>query len=253
MPSKIEWTTETWNPVTGCTQISPGCERCYAIRDSWRLAHSPNSKISAGYAGVVTKTNGKPNWTGEVRLSRDVLQKPYHWKKDRMIFVNSMSDSFHSKIPDSFRKEILEVIRNTPRHTYQILTKRERGMLRFFTENECPANVWLGVTIESQDYEIRAEHLKQISAPVRFLSCEPLLGPLSLDLNGIDWVIVGGESGPGARPMDAEWARDLRDQCYDSNVPFFFKQWGGRNKKAAGRILDGRIHDAMPGRMNPAA
>jgi protein gp37 len=231
-PSKIEWTESTWNPVTGCTKISTGCKNCYAERMAKRL-----------------QAMGQPNYVNgfEVTCHPETLKMPYKWKKPQMIFVNSMSDLFHNEVPASFIDEIFFTMNETPWHTYQVLTKRA-GRLKVISKrlNWTP-NIWMGVTVETADHMNRIDHLRQVPAAVRFLSLEPLLGPLpNLNLTGINWVIVGGESGPGARPMKKEWAEDLRDQCLSANVPFFFKQWGGVQKKKAGRLLDERTWDDMP-------
>lgn len=239
MPSKIEWTDVSWNLIGGCEKVSPGCDRCYALSMSRRLQRFPK------YQGV-TENNGSLRWTGLIHCDESALREPYRWRKPRLVFVCSMSDLFHAKVSDDFINRVFEVIRNTPRHTYQILTKRTRRMVRYFDSREVPMNVWLGTTIENQDAAFRLDYLKRIDAQVRFLSCEPLLGPLDLSLDEIHWLIAGGESGAVARPMEPSWVRSLRDQCQAQEVVFFFKQWGGRNKKKAGRILDGRIWNEMP-------
>lgn len=231
--SHIEWTETTWNPITGCTKISTGCKFCYAERFSER------------FRGV----SGHPYEQGfDLKLHPDRLRQPLTWKKPRIVFVNSMSDLFHEDIPMEFIKQVFEVMSEARRHTFQVLTKRPRNLLKICQQhlNHIPANVWLGVSIENQQHVRRIDYLRQVSASIRFLSCEPLLGPLNLDLTGIDWVIVGGESGPGARPMHVEWVRDIRKQCNKKDVPFFFKQWGGVLKGRAGRTLDGRTWDEMP-------
>ncbi len=231
--SHIEWTETTWNPITGCTKISTGCKFCYAERFSER------------FRGV----SGHPYEQGfDLKLHPDRLRQPLTWKKPRIVFVNSMSDLFHEDIPMEFIKQVFEVMSEARSHTFQILTKRPINLLKICQQhlNHVPANVWLGVSIENQQHVRRIDYLRQVSASVRFLSCEPLLGPLNLDLTGIDWVIVGGESGPGARPMHVEWVRDIRKQCKKKDVPFFFKQWGGVLKGRAGRTLDGRTWDEMP-------
>lgn len=241
--SAIEWTQETWNPVTGCTRISPGCQHCYAERMAARLKAMGQPQ----YQGVI---NGK-RWTGVVELAPDSLYKPYKRKKPTTYFVNSMSDLFHESVTSEWLDEVWGVMSIAKQHTFQILTKRaeilpERvgAMTRVFG---ILPNVWIGVSIENSDYLKRMDLLLCTSVAVNFLSLEPLLGPLpDLGLTGIDWVIVGGESGFGARPMKAEWVRDIRDQCVAAGVPFFFKQWGGVWKKRAGRVLDGRTWDEMP-------
>ena len=301
--SGIEWTEATWNPIVGCKAVSPGCDHCYAAREcSGRLAHLPL------YAGLAT--NGV--FTGEVRMVPERLDQPLRWKRPRKIFVNSMSDLFHADVPDQFIKQVFDVMGEARQHSFQVLTKRpqrmakllrswqEKGFLfgdegneighwpaSFYNGVSLPlANVWLGVSIESDSYAFRADHLRETPAAVRFLSLEPLLGALpSLDLAGIDWVIVGGESGPSARPMHPDWVREIRDRCIEAKVPFLFKQWGewsekmaehptlaqmnsvhwhpdGRGvgwahhneaiemwrvgKKTAGRELDGRLWDQYP-------
>lgn len=240
--SAIEWTQETWNPITGCTRISPGCQHCYAERMAARLKAMGQPQ----YQNVV---NGK-RWTGQIRFVSKILNKPLQRQKPTIYFVNSMSDLFHRGVDIAWLGRIWRVMAYTRRHTYQILTKRagllpERVGAMVDTFGILP-NVWIGVSVESSDYLSRIEYLSNTPAAVRFLSLEPLLGPLNLDLTGIGWVIVGGESGPGARPMKAEWVRDIRDQCVTTGVPFFFKQWGGVRRKKAGRVLDGRTWAEMP-------
>jgi len=230
--SSIEWTGSTWNPVTGCTKISAGCRHCYAERMALRL-----------------RAMGQPNYAGglDVALHEEALEKPLRWRRSRTIFVNSMSDLFHEEVPLGFIRRIFDVMRRAPQHTFQVLTKRAERLLELSPRLPWPENVWMGVTVERADCAGRIEHLRRTGARVKFLSLEPLLGPLpGLDLRGIDWVIVGGESGPGARPMEPAWAREIRSRCRAADVPFFFKQWGGVNKKKAGRKLDGRVYDEMP-------
>lgn len=230
--SKIEWTESTWNPVTGCTKISTGCKHCYAERMAKRL-HA---------MGVENYRNGF-----EVACHPDSLKIPYKWKKPQMIFVNSMSDLFHNEVRSNFIEEVFFTMNETPWHTYQVLTKRAGRMKVLSKRLKWTPNIWMGVTVETADFYKRIDDLRQVPAAVRFLSLEPLLGPLpNLNLDGINWVIVGGESGPGARPMNPEWVTDIRDQCLAANVPFFFKQWGGVQKKKAGRELDNRTWDEMP-------
>jgi protein gp37 len=277
----IEWTDETWNPTVGCSRVSPGCDHCYAIG----VAHRAMQPAHEGL--TIRRPGERPDWTGEVRCLPDRLDTPLRWRKPRRVFVDSMSDLFHRDVPSHFIGSVFRTMARCPRHTFQVLTKRPQRMEAWVQANNeitVPTlpNVWLGTSIESDRYTFRADHLRVTPAAVRFLSLEPLLGPLpSLDLTGIDWVIVGGESGPGARPMHPDWVRDLRDRCVDAGVAFFFKQWGtwaeggdgvtyGRwvhpetgatngarphqravlmtqvGKKAAGRELDGRTWDEMP-------
>lgn len=230
--SKIEWTESTWNPVTGCTKISPGCKNCYAERMAKRLKAMRSPLYTNGF---------------RVSLHSEVLAKPLSWKKPRTIFVNSMSDLFHQKVPFDFIANIFDVMRQSPQHTFQALTKRSERLLTLNARIDWPYNVWMGVTVENSDYQNRIDHLRQTNAAIKFLSLEPLLGSLpELNLQGIDWVIVGGESGPGSRPIKSEWVTEIRDQCLKANVPFFFKQWGGVNKKKNGRQLEGRTWSQMP-------
>lgn len=299
--SKIEWTNETWNPIIGCDKISAGCKNCYAIRTAWIRMHNP--KMAARYAGTVEKTAvGELNWTGKLNLVKEVLHKPLDKKKPSMYFVNSMSDLFHDAVPFEFIDTVYDTMDAANWHIFQVLTKRPKRMLAYY---EWKAegnglkfsvwplkNVWIGVSVEDQKAACdRIPDLLKVSAAVRFLSCEPLLGsvdlsdigidtltcdvlsgctdPVPMPINTIDWVIVGGESGPAARPMHPDWARQLRDQCKDAGVPFFFKQWGAYKpteeddteiayayndgtmltkpgKKKAGRLLDGKLHDEFP-------
>lgn len=235
--SSIEWTESTWNPVTGCTKVSPGCKHCYAERMALRL-----------------QAMKQPNYTDGFKLAmhRHALGLPLGWKKPQTIFVNSMSDLFHEDVPLSFIVEVFDVMRRAPWHHFQILTKRSARLLELNSELEWPENVWMGVSVENADYTYRIRHLSSTGALVKFLSLEPLLGLLpNLDLSGMDWVIVGGESGPKARPIDRAWVMDIRDQCQQSAVPFFFKQWGGVKKKKTGRLLDGRIWNELPGIARP--
>lgn len=230
--SGIEWTDATWNPVTGCSKISPGCKHCYAERMARRLQGIGQSNYANGF---------------EVTLQPHMLEAPPGWKRPRRIFVNSMSDLFHDRIPLAYIKRVFDVMGRTDWHQYQILTKRSERLLRLSPELPWPQHVWMGVSVEAQEYTFRIDHLRQTPAAVKFLSLEPLLGPLNnLDLRGIDWVIVGGESGPGARPMAQAWVVDIRDRCREAGVPFFFKQWGGVFKKKTGRELEGRTWDEMP-------
>ena len=230
--SKIEWTDATWNPVTGCNKISPGCKHCYAERLSKRLKATGMAKYSNGF---------------EVTLHPDTLEIPLRWRKPRSIFVNSMSDLFHVDVPEPFIRDVFGVMERAHWHRYQVLTKRADRVAELSPALPWPSQVWMGVSVESQDYVDRIDMLRDTDAQVKFLSLEPLLGPLpGLDLQGIDWVIVGGESGPGARPINPDWAREIRDQCIDAGVAFHFKQWGGVFKKRHGRELDGRTWDEMP-------
>ena len=230
--SAIEWTESTWNPVTGCTKISRGCQHCYAERMARRLKAMGQRRYRRGF---------------NLTLHPDVVQAPLSWREPQMIFVNSMSDLFHRDVPADFIQGVFEVMRQASRHTFQILTKRAARLASLAERLPWPDNVWVGVTVEASDYVQRIDFLQQAPAAVRFLSLEPLLGPIgSLPLDGIDWVIVGGESGPRSRPMRAEWALAIRDQCLAANVPFFFKQWGGVQRTRAGRQLDGRTWDQYP-------
>jgi len=230
--SKIEWTESTWNPLTGCTKISPGCKNCYAERMAKRLQAMGQEKYRNGF---------------KLTLHPASLDEPLLWKKPQMIFVNSMSDLFHKDVPEDFIQQVFSVMRQAHWHTFQVLTKRAERLLELDGEIDWPDNVWMGVSVENQDYTFRIDLLRQTRARVKFLSLEPLLGPLPhLELDGIHWVIVGGESGPKARPLEREWVTEIRDQCLTQKVPFFFKQWGGTNKKKTGRLLDGRTWDEWP-------
>jgi protein gp37 len=230
--SSIEWTDNTWNPVSGCTRVSPGCRHCYAERMAMRLQAM----------GLEAYRNGF-----KVTLQPQALEVPLRWRQPRTIFVNSMSDLYHREVPETYVQQIFAIMAKATWHRFQILTKRSERLVELAPRLAWPDHIWQGVTVENTDFCHRIDHLRLVPAAVRFLSLEPLLGPLpKLDLTGIHWVIVGGESGPGARPMRAEWALDLRDQCVRAGVPFFFKQWGGVHKKAAGRLLAGRIWDEMP-------
>ncbi len=246
--SGIEWTEATWNPVAGCTPVSPGCLNCYAARMALRLSnimHASNGK----YREVASRTpDGRPVFTGRINLSHEALDLPRRWKRPRLIFVNSMSDLFHEAVPDEFIRDVFDVMESCPIHTFQVLTKRPERLASLAPSLPWPSNVWVGTSVEQSGYAARIQHLQAVtSASVRFLSCEPLLGPLpSLSLEGIDWVIVGGESGPNSREMAESWVLDIQRQCRRNDVAFFFKQWGGRNKKAAGRVLRGRTWDELP-------
>jgi protein gp37 len=239
--SAIEWTEETWNPTTGCNRTSPGCDNCYAMTLARRLKAMGQPKYQA---------DGDPRTSGPgfgLTVHPDIVDIPRSWSSPRTVFVNSMSDLFHTGVPLGFIRDVFEVIAETPQHVYQVLTKRSKRLVSVADHLDWPPNLWMGVSIENERYTFRAEHLKEVAAAVRFLSCEPLLGPLdALSLHGIHWVIVGGESGPGARPIEPEWVRSIRDRCADADVAFFFKQWGGRTPKAGGRQLDGTTHSAMP-------
>jgi len=230
--SAIEWTSSTWNPVTGCTKASPGCKNCYAERMAGRL-----------------KLMGQPNYRDgfKVTCHPKMLGLPLRWKKPQMIFVNSMSDLFHKDVSSEYIRDVFDVMVKSPQHNFQVLTKRS-GRLRQLAPNlPWTDNIWMGVSVETPNYEYRIDDLRSTGAKIKFLSLEPLLAPLpDLDLSGIDWVIVGGESGPHARPMSEEWVIDIRDRCVDAGVPFFFKQWGGTNKKKNGRELKGRLWSQMP-------
>ena len=241
--SSIEWTEATWNPVAGCSLVSPGCTNCYAMRMAARLSVMGQDK----YVGTTRKSGGKAKWSGKVNLDEYSLNIPRNWKKGRMIFVNSMSDLFHDSVPEYFIKKVFEVMAECKHHTFQVLTKRSERLSKISSQLSFPENLWVGVSIESRDFISRIDDLRAVPSSIRFLSCEPLLGDLgAIDLNGIDWAIAGGESGPGARPMKAEWVRSIRDQCARDGVAFHFKQWGGVNKKATGRTLDGRTWDEFP-------
>jgi protein gp37 len=230
--SSIEWTNATWNPTTGCSKISPGCKHCYAETMAKRLKAMGQSNYRNGF---------------DLTLQPQMLSRPLEWKKSKMIFVNSMSDLFHKDVPLDYIQRVFRVMNTAREHKFQVLTKRAERLEElspFLTWSE---NIWMGVSVENAKCKYRIDHLRRSNAMVKFLSLEPLLGPLAcLDLRQIDWVIVGGESGCGARPVDPDWVRDIRDQCVSASVPFFFKQWGGVQKKKTGRILDGRTWDQFP-------
>jgi protein gp37 len=241
--SAIEWTEATWNPVGGCTVISPGCTNCYAMRLARRLEAMGQPK----YAGTTRMSGGRAKWNGRIVLDQKALELPRTWKKGKTIFVNSMSDLFHEGVPRDFVQQVFTTMVATPQHTYQVLTKRAERIESLSDDLPWPKNVWLGVSVENADFQWRIDHLRRTRAAIKFLSLEPLLGPLNdLNLESIDWAIAGGESGPNARPMNPEWVRSIRDQCRAANVAFHFKQWGGVNKKKTGRILDGRTWDELP-------
>jgi protein gp37 len=230
--SRIEWTEATWNPVTGCTQVSPGCAHCYAKTFAERWRGVPGHPYEQGF---------------DLRLWPQRLEQPLRWKRPRTIFVNSMSDIFHPGIPDDYVAEVFEVMELAHWHVFQVLTKRHERMVELADRLPWPPNVWMGVSIENRRFVHRADYLRDVPAAVRFVSAEPLLGPLEgLDLSDIHWLIAGGESGPGHRPVRAAWVRELRDSCLREDVAFFFKQWGGRTPKIGGRSLDDREWDEMP-------
>lgn len=239
--SAIEWTEATWNPTTGCDRVSPGCDNCYALTLAKRLKAMGAPKYQA---------DGDPRTSGPgfgVTLHPESLDVPYGWKSPRVVFVNSMSDLFHARVPLDFVRQVFEVMADTPQHTYQVLTKRARRLRQVAHKLEWPDNLWMGVSVETEAELPRVDELRRVPAAVRFLSCEPLLGPLpGLGLKDIDWVIAGGESGPRHRPLDEAWVAEIRDVCQQAGVPFFFKQWGGRTPKAGGRELAGRTWDEMP-------
>ncbi|WP_228925349.1 DUF5131 family protein [Streptomyces sp. DH7] len=239
--SAIEWTEATWNPTTGCDRVSAGCDNCYALALAKRLKAMGAAKY---------QNDGDPRTSGpgfDVTLHPDSLDVPYGWKAPRVVFVNSMSDLFHARVPLDFVRQVFKVMAETPQHTYQVLTKRARRLRQIAPKLDWPANLWMGVSVESEAELPRIDDLRQVPAAVRFLSCEPLLGPLpGLDLDGIHWVIAGGESGPNHRMVDQTWVTQIRDTCQTADVAFFFKQWGGRSPKAGGRLLEGRTWDQMP-------
>ncbi len=232
LKSDIEWTESTWNPVTGCTKISPGCKNCYAERMAKRLKSMGAENYSKGF---------------ELSTHPNSVLLPITWKKPQMIFVNSMSDLFHEKVSNDFILDVFNTMNIADWHTFQVLTKRADRLKKLNNLLPWTNNIWMGVSVENSEYCDRVEFLRQTNAKVKFISFEPLLGPVKgINLKNIDWVIAGGESGPKSRPIDAMWVRDIRDQCVESEVPFFFKQWGGFNKKRNGRQLDGRIWDELP-------
>ncbi|MBU0640022.1 MAG: phage Gp37/Gp68 family protein [Planctomycetes bacterium] len=257
--SRIEWTECTWNPVRGCSRCSPGCQHCYAERMAARF-----SGPGKPYEGLAAFTPSGPRWTNRIGLVRDALDQPLRWRNPRVIFVNSMSDLFHEEVPEAFIGEVFDVMRRADHHVFQVLTKRADRLAALSPQLPWTPNIWMGVSVEAAEYLHRIDRLRKTGAMIKFLSLEPLLGPLfDLDLQGVDWAIVGGESGPGARPMEVEWVRSIRDQCIAATVPLFFKQWGqlstnpdpgdptakpnGGTAKG-GRMLDGRTWDEMPGR-----
>jgi protein gp37 len=230
--SSIEWTESTWNPLTGCNKISPGCKFCYAERFAKRL-----------------QAMGQPNYRNGFKLTlhEHAVEQPLSWKKPQMIFVNSMSDLFHKDVPLEFVQKVFDVMNQADWHVFQVLTKRSERLLEVHRHLSWPQNVWMGVSVENSDYTFRINHLRKTGAKIKFLSLEPLLGPLpALNLVNIDWVIVGGESGPKARPIKSDWILEIKEQCREEGVPFFFKQWGGKNKKKNGRLLEGKTWDELP-------
>lgn len=232
LSSTIEWTESTWNPLTGCTKISPGCLHCYAERMSRRLKAMGNQNYANGFT---------------LSLHENVLELPLTWKKPQTIFVNSMSDLFHHDVPDEFIYRVFDVMHHADWHRFQVLTKRSNRLSEINPKLTWTPNIWMGVSVEDQDHIYRIDHLRKTDANIKFVSIEPLLGHIrNLNLDLIDWVVVGGESGPKARPIEESWVVDIRDQCQKNGVPFFFKQWGGINKKKTGRILRGRTWDQMP-------
>jgi len=250
--SSIEWTDTTWNPVVGCTKVSAGCKHCYAERMSKRLAHvaaaskkrGDNGGRSLYYLNVI---NNRGRWNGKIGLIDEALNDPYRWRSPRTVFVNSMSDLFHEDVPLDFIQRVFRSMNDNPQHTFQILTKRPHIAAEVAPHLEWTPNIWMGTSIENALVKDRIDDLRKIKAHIRFLSLEPLIDALPrLSLKGIDWVIVGGESGPGARPMKPEWVRQIKNRCVATGVAFFFKQWGGVNKKASGRKLDGQTWDYTP-------
>lgn len=242
--SRIAWTEVTWNPTTGCDRVSPGCDHCYALSLAKRLKAAGAKKY---------QNDGDPRTSGPgfgVTAHVSELERPYAWKAPRLVFVDSMSDLFHARIPRPFLERAFSVMAETPQHTYQILTKRSERLVRLAPDLPWPDNIWMGVTVEDNGHLYRIDHLRKVPASIRFVSCEPLLGPLKgLDANGLDWIITGGESGPHHRPIDPQWVRDIRDRCLDAGVAFFHKQWGGKTPTAGGRELDGTTWDQMPGQV----
>ena len=237
--SSIEWTEMTWNPTTGCSKLSAGCKFCYAEVMTRRLVAMGLEKYKDGFK--------------KVRIHPKELAVPYSWKKPRIVFVNSMSDLFHKDVPLSFIQDVFKVMNDNPQHVFQVLTKRAKRLAEVSAELTWSPNIWMGVSVEDERVLERIDWLKKSGAHVKFLSCEPLIGPLkNMNLSAIDWVIVGGESGRTPRGMEEEWVTDILSQCDEANVKFFFKQWGGTNKKKAGRILNGRTYDDMPEIYRPA-
>jgi protein gp37 len=230
--STIEWTDATWNPVTGCTQVSPGCDHCYALRFAERFRGVPNHPYEQGF---------------DLKIWQERLSTPLGWRKPRRIFVNSMSDLFHKDVPDAFIEQVFNVMNQADWHVFQVLTKRSGRLKKLGQKLKWAPHIWVGVSVESEKYLWRVNDLREVPSYIRFISAEPLLGSLKrLNLEKVHWVITGGESGPGARPCDPEWVREIRDNCLESKVAFFHKQWGGRTSKTGGRLLDGRTWDEMP-------
>jgi len=228
----IGWAEESWNPTTGCTKTSPGCAHFWAERMAWRLQGMGQARYARGF---------------DVTTHEDLLEKPLHWAKSRLVYVSFMGDLFHEQVPDEFIMRVFDVMARAPRHRFHVLTKRPERLARLSARLPWPANVWAGATMEDAAHVHRADQLRQTGAAVKYLVLEPLLGPIDdLDLAGIDWVILGGESGPGARPLHIDWVRSVRDQCFAASVPFYFKQWGGVLRQETGRELDGRLWDERP-------
>ncbi|AVT80191.1 DUF5131 family protein [Rhodopseudomonas palustris] len=247
--TSIEWTDATWNPVAGCTVLSAGCTNCYAMRMAARL----DAMGQAKYSGLTRRSGGRAVWTGKVRLDEKSLLLPHSWSKPRKVFVNSMSDLFHPDVPIDFIGRVWRTMKDTPRHTYQILTKRPERMADVLSQPSFRVlpNVWLGTSVENEEVLDRLDQIRKVPAAIRFVSLEPLIGSVAAgDLSDIDWAIVGGESGPRARQIDPTWVHEIQQMCRKSGTAFFFKQWGGKNKKAAGRILNGRTYDEMPQAQN---
>ena len=250
--SSIEWTETTWNPIAGCTKVSAGCKHCYAERMAKRLASIASAAVENGHnpgrtANYLQVVNRRGQWNGKVFLDEDAVNDPRSWRRPRVVFVNSMSDLFHPEVPLTFIRSVFNVMNACPQHTFQVLTKRPQRAAQFASRLQWSDNIWRGTSVENALATPRIKDLRRINAHVRFLSLEPLLGPLPrLSLADIHWVIVGGESGPGAREIKPQWVKQIRDRCIAQDVPFFFKQWGGVNKKQAGRELDQRTWDEMP-------
>ncbi|MCA9250445.1 MAG: phage Gp37/Gp68 family protein [Phycisphaerales bacterium] len=250
--SRIEWTESTWNPVMGCRKVSAGCANCYAERMAKRLAAMAKADFATGRnpgkkAAYLQVINRQGRWNGDVYLDYSSVEAPLSWQTPRVVFVNSMSDLFHEDVPNDFIDTVFDVMNRSSQHTFQLLTKRPERAAEYSHRLVWSPNIWMGTSVENAAVTQRIHDLRRTHASTKFLSVEPLIGPIPrLPLAGVDWVIVGGESGPGARPMDSNWVRQIRDRCVSRGVPFFFKQWGGVDKKRAGRILDGRTWDEMP-------